>query len=395
MRFILLAALAGVAAAQDAQLAALHATLVELRSQAPDSETMGASEKLTVAKHQLRDWIEGQLGALKDEEDIKEFAVRVNGALKTVSAGGSSGDQNLLGSIGEVQFDMKDFGFLAVTTGVGIICQYDESAYLYKSVDGRWQRVWEEEQNDYRKGKYRPQFSANVHIWQPWKDGHEDGPLFVLSLGHSWGCASAWHDVTYRVWRLDPARPRLLVDGAEGAWLRTGTYIVGSIGERQDEKAVDVLIEFTEGDIDVIVHNREAIRHFLIDGDRVTRVDPIALSPRDFVDEWLTRPWEEGLRWSGLPALQRWHSKLHTYFVFGQFGETMHCGTPDLWQVTFARSDAQKNWAELPDRYFLVRWRPPYHFTMVDISDTPWPRCTEKDPDADAWRTLFATQDWR
>jgi hypothetical protein len=67
----LAAALAGFAPAQDGQLAALHQTLVELRAQTPDPETMGAPEKLTVAKHQLRDWIEGQLGALKDEGDTK------------------------------------------------------------------------------------------------------------------------------------------------------------------------------------------------------------------------------------------------------------------------------------------------------------------------------------
>jgi hypothetical protein len=133
MRLILLAALlAGIAAAQDAQLTAVHATLVELRSQAPDPETMGASEKLTVAKHQLRDWIEGQLGTFKDE-DIKPFAFRINGALKTVSAGGSDDDQNLAGSLAEVRFN-EEGGLLIVVTGVGIICQDDESAYAYKKL---------------------------------------------------------------------------------------------------------------------------------------------------------------------------------------------------------------------------------------------------------------------
>jgi hypothetical protein len=209
-----------------------------------------------------------------------------------------------------------------------------------------------------------------------------------MTLGNFWGCASTWHDVTYRVWRLDQTGAKLMIDRTEGAWLRTGAYIVESIGQRWEDKALDILIEFTEGSIDVVVHNREAIRHFLIDGDRVTRVDPVALSPRDFVDEWLTRPWEESLHWSGSSTLQRWYSKLHADFVFGQFGETMHCGTPDLWQVALTPDGGSQ-------LYFLVRWRPPYHFTMVNVGDRPWPRCAEKDPDADAWRTLFATQDWR
>ena len=39
--------------------------------------------------------------------------------------------------------------------------------------------------------------------------------------------------------------------------------------------------------------------------------------------------------------------------------------------------------------YFLVRWRPPYRFTMVSVSDRPSPDCTEKDPEADEARSLF------
>lgn len=398
VRFILFAAAlaVGSAFAQDARLAALHATLVELRGHIPDpdAEMLGATPQLTVAKHQLREWIETQLASLEDAGDTKAFAVRINQALKGVSAGGPEEDQNLLGSLSEVRLGSEG-GLLIVTSGVGIICQYDESSYAYKRVNNRWQRVWESEQDDYRKGKYSPQFIEDVHVLQPFNEGHENGPPFLMTLGHFWGCASTWHDVTYRVWRLDPAAPKLLIDRSEWAWMRTLIYIVGSIGQRFDERAVDVQIEFTESSIDVGVHNREAVRHFLIDGDRVTRVDPVALSPRDFVDEWLTRPWEESTLWSASGSLKQWYGKLHADFVSGEFGETMHCATPDLWQVTVTPHDAQKNFAPGHDVYFLVRWRPPYHFTMVSISDKTWPRCSEKDLDADAWRTLFATQEWR
>src|SRR6185312_12800072 len=97
------------------------------------------------------------------------------------------------------------------------------------------------------------------------------------------------------------------------AWQRTETYAVGSIvgGQPNDSASVDVLIEFTEASIDAGVHNREAVRHFLINGDQVRRVDPVALSPRDFVDEWLTRDWKESARWSASPALRRWQGRLH------------------------------------------------------------------------------------
>jgi hypothetical protein len=41
------------------------------------------------------------------------------------------------------------------------------------------------------------------------------------------------------------------------------------------------------------------------------------------------------------------------------------------------------------NEYFLVRWRPPYHFTMVEVSGHPKPACTEEDREADEPRTLF------
>ncbi len=384
--------------AQDKQLAALHESLVKLRAAGPRYETNGASPELTVAKHQLRDWIDKQLAQLDNAVDEKALAERINQELSAISVAGEKDDQNLLGSLGEVRIGGES-GLLIVTTGVGIVtCQYDESAYAYKFVNGRWQRVWESEQNDYSPKKYVPQHIVAVHVWQRWKDGHEDGPPFVLTLGNEAWCTSSWHPVYYRLWRVDPSGAKPLIDASEQAWMRMDTYVVGSIAQdpRDENSPVDVLIEFTERSIDGGVHSREAIRHFLIDGDQVRRVDPVALSPRDFVDEWLTRGWNESAGWSASPVLQQWRRRLHADFVAGQFsGATMHCQTPDLWQVTLEPWNAKKNFEPEPDVYFLIRWRPPYRFTMVNVSDKPWPRCNQEDPEADQWRTLFNTQEWR
>lgn len=392
---------AAAASAQDAQLAALHATLETLHEHATEIAAQRRMiPELTVAKHQLRDWIESNLDSLSDfdSEKMKALGESINRELGGVSIVTESADdsQDFLGSAGDVRLESQS-GLLIVTTGVGIICDHDESAYGYKRVDGHWKRVWETEQDDYAPGKYNPQTFAAVHVWQPIGDGHRDDPPLVMTLGNEWGCASFWHDVYYRVWRVNPSGSRLLIDRAEFAWLRAGEYIVGSIGQDWVGKSapVDVLIEFTERSVDGGVHNREAIRHFLIDGDNVRRVAPIALSPRDFVDEWLTQQWSESAAWSASPALLQWHGKIHGDFVAGDFGDTMHCETPDLWQVDFAPSDVKKDFAKEPDVYFLVRWSPPYRFTMVDVADKPWPLCKEVDAEADQWRTLFNSQEWR
>jgi len=391
--------IATAASAQDPELAALHATLATLQSHAKETtiENSGARSELTVAKHQLRDWIEKRIGSLKDLQHTEALSSQINNKLKAVSVPGSGDDQNLLGSVGEVRFS-SEAGFLIVTTGVGVLCQYDESAYAYKNENGRWQRIWESEQNDYSPKKYAPQYIVAVRVWQAWEGGHQAGPPFIMTLGNHWGCASSWHPVFYRVWRVDPSGSKLLIDDSEVAFLRTDTYIVGSMVQDRTTKnaPVDVLIEFTQRSIDAGVHSREAVRHLLIEGDRAHRVDPVALSPRDFVDEWLTRPWDESARWSASASLQQWHRKLHADWVGGEFSyPTMHCQTPDLWQVTFEPHNPKKNFEPEPEVNFLIRWSPPYHFAMVDVSDKAWTRCNQKDPEADAWRTLFNTQEWR
>lgn len=73
----------------------------------------------------------------------------------------------------------------------------------------------------------------------------------------------------------------------------------------------------------------------------------------------------------------------------------MHCQRPDLWQVGITPADEKKNFEPKPEVYFLVRWRPPYHFTMVGAADKPRADCNQPDPEADEWRTLFSNQEWR
>lgn len=153
----------------------------------------------------------------------------------------------------------------------------------------------------------------------------------------------------------------------------------------------DVLIEYTvnlsEGS------TRRAVRHYVVDGDKIRRVDPVALSPREFVDEWFKRDWVESAGWTearNRAALDVRHRK--TVGVDLKM-VSMHCGqSPDLWPVVNNYSyDANNEVLE----YFLVRWRPPYQFTMADFSERPWPGCVEPDPQADEGRTLFAGPHFR
>ena len=59
-----------------------------------------------------------------------------------------------------------------------------------------------------------------------------------------------------------------------------------------------------------------SISRYEIDGDQVRRIQPLALRPDDFLDEWVQLNWEDAKRWSNesiQQELQSWHSKLNGY----------------------------------------------------------------------------------
>src|SRR5262249_44710776 len=132
-----------------------------------------------------------------------------------------------------------------------------------------------------------------------------------------------------------------------------------------------------------------AVRHFKIDQRSATQLDPIASLPRDFVVEWLSAPWNESRTRSERPALEAAHTQLHRNDGVGDFPrDTLRCtGGSDLWQVA-------THLYERPMRYFRVRWRDPLAFTVVDISEKPYPDCTVMDDRADAYPDVLASA-WR
>src|SRR5262249_545076 len=151
-----------------------------------------------------------------------------------------------------------DGELLRVTTNIGILCGYDQSAYLYEWKESRWARIWETERNDYTK--YDPQNIEDVIVSPLWFDDAKMSRL-VLTLGTSPWCSSNWHPVYYQLWRVDQAGSRLLVDGKnDNSYLGVEPALNGAIRRKDpfdQNSAETVLVEFTVGSIDAGVHSRE------------------------------------------------------------------------------------------------------------------------------------------
>lgn len=139
------------------RLAAIHALLVPMRG-SPIAEARGATPTLTDVKHQLRDWIEFHLSALrwKDARWTPNPSVlqeRLNDELSHADlfCPQNACAENRLGHLDRVVLEVQG-GFLIVRTSIGVqTCGTDDSAYIYESTDGSWRRIWQSEQTPTRK----------------------------------------------------------------------------------------------------------------------------------------------------------------------------------------------------------------------------------------------------
>jgi hypothetical protein len=376
------------AAAQTSPLDQLVATLTPLREHVNDrlsndhGDTRGATPVLTIAKHQLRDWIETVLKQFPENGDTAALGADLHAGLRDAHLFCDTCFPSFLGYVDEVQID-REREFLIVRTSTGIWCGYDDSAYVYQWVNQGWRRIFDEEQTVYTAQKYLPRILYAVHISSPGSDRRR----LIMTLGSRPGCSVAFQPVYYNVWQTGPKPrallPRILVQGTEFAYIGEFPPIKGRVGPD------DALIEFTAGGTGY-GQGHQAVRHFQLRGGKMEQSDPIAPNPRDFVEEWLAAKWERSAAWSELPSLKTWHAKLHRDDGMGDFPEpTQHCKThPDLWQVGIKLHDVpEETWYVV--RSNLARSKGPEHFTMAAISHQPDPDCIEKAP-ATAWpRTLF------
>jgi hypothetical protein len=243
-----------------------------------------------------------------------------------------------------------------MNTDVGVPCGFDRSIYLYEWRENRWNRRFALETRDYRRAAYSPQEVVELRL----SPADARGSRLILTTGWPPACMSVWHTLFIRLFRVDTTQTLLLAQTPPA-----------NLGEDPAYSArlepAGALVEFAGSSIDADILIRKHVLHYEVDRDKVRRIEPIALSPQDFVDEWLTRPWSEMAAWSD-PQLASWHKKLHKDFVSGEYNAAQRCARPGQWQVSID-FDGQVS-------YFSLIERGNYRFRMLGISDGPQPDCS-------------------
>jgi hypothetical protein len=224
--------------------------------------------------------------------------------------------------------------WIELTTRSNVPCGDDTSIYLYQWTGDRWMRRFTLEPDS-------PLDLVQVEV----------SATLVLATGWPPACGSAWHPFFVGLYRIDPGQKTLL-EGTEKATSE------GEISARLEPNGMRV--EFTGESIDPVLAIRRHVLHYLIDAGGVRRVDPVALSAQDFVDEWLRTPWDRIAGWSE-PGLAGMHDKLPKS---GQMGTVQHCaGGSSVWQVAVGLG---REW-----RYFSVLDQGEHRYRMAAVSETP------------------------
>jgi hypothetical protein len=331
--------------AADLLLAAQRSLLTipqeEMDTRVPPAARLGISK--------MKDAIAQMAGAYMacriEPPDAKQIE-RDLAALVPAAAGGYGSDLSF-----EVNLTDDARHLVSITATFAILCGSDAMLLIYAPRESSWHEVlrWQAPPYDEVSGAFWS-FQYRVSLGDPW--------FVVTSRVKPW-CSSTWSSIEYAILRPG-STPKVLLKRSETMWW--GGEDFGTLAATGDTAEV----RYHGNSIDLGVHNRLFIRHFQITGDFAKRTQPVAASPRDFVDEWIVSPWTEAQHWSA-PGLEAFHTQVQKRGF--EFDSAQRCsGQPDTVQVavTDTRTDAVS--------YFRVTGRDT--FTMTAVRTTPDPQCS-------------------
>ena len=234
---------------------------------------------------------------------------------------------------------------LVVGATIGVCCGDDTSLYLLSRNGDKWRLSIEEESGPYE------QVSGARGALKYWVgQADETGqPFLVFAYIEPW-CSSNWNQVNYQVVEsgVSPEGPRVLFRDQPSAFIETDP-IFSLVGEAGGFK----LTWTAEFGLDSGRFTRQYVARYKVGAREITRIQPVALLPEDFVDEWVRMPWITASRWSSAAthrALNAWHERLQQTHS----GRRSTCGSeiiastesqenPGAWDVEVAFWDDEQD----------------------------------------------------
>lgn len=256
---------------------------------------------------------------------------------------------------------LQNAALLSVVARFDVPCGEDALWLLYERRDAQWRPVLQ-----WTSAAYDRIDSAWGSFQYAVSPRDADGHWFAAATHVRPWCTSAWSVIDYAIARPGAAAAaQVLLSGNDRIWW--GGDDVGRL------KVGPTVMElrFRGASIDLDVHNREFVRRYVVKGDQVERVAPVAATPRGFVDEWLVSDWPQAQRWSAAdPALQAAHAQLRTARedVTATFGATRQCADGSA-QVQLDLDDGA--------HYFRIGGKPA-SYRLKTVATQADPGCTRE-----------------
>jgi len=351
-----------------AQVQEISQTVKELKAAPVDTEVPGtevpdeASPLLTQLKHELRDLITARLaGAARDaapaklqesvRNDLKAGGMVLQSDVPEIPRTGPLPEDAEFGFIQKITIEKpaKHEDLLVAVTTLQIPCGSDSSLYIFQWQKTGWNLILAQEANGYDRID-GAQGDFGYSISPPDVSGH----WFVATANVDPWCTSMWRGIRYEILRAgsDAYEPNVLYTGKSGIYLEDDLFRLKTTSDT-------VSLSFVaEQRLDTEIFFRKHLLNFRVSGDAVTRVEPLALHPEDFLDEWFQLPWTYAST-SVEPAQEKqahsWHEwKKTAALEFSRLRFVQPCGNEKPAQRWVVGIDWGETNAEPQSLYFEI-----------------------------------------
>jgi hypothetical protein len=342
---------------------------------------------LTRLKHQLRDLIATTINTRKAKNDTPpQLQSRVLAALKQAGVEPSEPpfsetwkpeDEEIVsyGYIPEIDIEQPDRHpeLLIAKTTLAINCGGDTSLYIFKRSENHWAMALALETNDYEEVS-----GAQNTFDYAISPADEAGEFFIVAADVNAWPTSRWQMIRYKVLRIgaSPYESKLVLSATRGI-LRDREPVF-----QLTATATKFRLDFWGlQSLDYGIQERAYTLRYSVEGDRVTRIAPLASRPEDFLDEWINLPWEEAARWvnaSNREAMQQWHRRLQQTegaHYYTDFSFIQPCREQkDTWRIGL-NIDPKERADALPAELYFTITRKHGTFYLRDINEVRPPGC--------------------
>lgn len=200
----------------------------------------------------------------------------------------------------------------------------------------------------------------------------QDGKPWRLAVAHG----EPWCTSTMSGLNLDLIEPE--PGGAHVVWSTKQIYRRGDSSPRLVLRPNGFELRADVFTIEMEQIVRKGVFRYVVDGDTVRRVGPIAVDGRGFVDEWLQLPWSEAKQWSVAEGSEGFE-KAHEAFARGRkdasvtysYGPVRACLMKGQYEVEIDAEPGGKQFYDIREG--------PNGYTMVNFGTTQDERCSGPD----------------